>query len=64
MKPSYKGQRTKPATDQKFHPTDEHLIEENKEEVDKINHGDKMEPIPGQDHDKFVDMDRKGRKEK
>lgn len=64
MKSSHTGQQSKPATDQKFHPTDEHVIEENKEEVDNINHGDKMEPIPGQDHDKFVDMDRKEKKEK
>jgi hypothetical protein len=64
MKPSYTGQRSKPATDQKFHPTDEHLIEENKEEVDKINHGDKMEPVPGQNQNKFADIDRKAKKEK
>ena len=36
MTQSYKGQRLVPATDRKFHPTDEHLIEENKEEVDQI----------------------------
>jgi hypothetical protein len=60
MKASHDGQRSKPATDQKFQSTDEHLIAENKEEVDKINHGDKMEPLPGHDRDKFADMDRKG----
>lgn len=63
MKPSFTGQRTPPATDQKFHPTDEHLIEKNKEELDEIHHGDKLEPSPEQHRDKFADMDRKTKKE-
>jgi hypothetical protein len=58
MKPSYKGQRSVPATDQKFRPTDEHLIEKNKEELDNSEHGNKMEPIPGQNRDKFAGIDR------
>jgi hypothetical protein len=62
MKPSFTGQRSVPATDRKFRPTDEHLIEENKEEVDKINHGDKMETAPKQDRDKFAEIDRNDEK--
>lgn len=58
MKPSFMGQRSKPATDQKFHPTDEHLIEENKEEVDKAHYGDKTEPLSSQHHAKFDDIDK------
>ncbi len=59
MKPSFDGQRSVPSTDQKFRPTDEHILEHNKEELDKSVHGDKMKPLPGQDHGKFADMDRK-----
>jgi hypothetical protein len=62
MKPSFTGQRSVPATDQKFRPTDEHLIEENKEEVEKINHGDKMEPVPGQHRGDFAEIDRVDKK--
>jgi hypothetical protein len=62
MKPSFTGQRSVPATDQKFRPTDEHVIEENKEEVDNSEHGDKIEPIPGQDRDKFAKIDRNSEK--
>lgn len=51
MKPSFTNQRNIPMTDRKFHPTDEHLIEENKEEVVKINHGDKLEPEKRHNHD-------------
>lgn len=47
MKPSFTNQIRPPATDTKFHPTDEHLIEENKEEVAKSNHGDKLETEHG-----------------
>jgi len=47
-----------PATDRKFHPTDEHLIEENKEEVDQIHHSDKKAPVSKQDRDKFTEIDR------
>jgi hypothetical protein len=63
VKPSFTNQKSAPATDRKFRPTDEHVIEENKEDVDKINHGDKLEPEPEQHRDKFADMDRGGRKE-
>ncbi len=49
MKPSFTNQTQPPATDRKFHPTDEHLIEENKEEVVKINHGDKLEALESHD---------------
>jgi hypothetical protein len=62
VKPSFTDQKSVPATDRKFRPTDEHLIEENKEEVDKINHGDKMEPAPRQDRDKFAEIDRNSEK--
>jgi len=58
MKPAYTGQRSVPSTDHKFRPTDEHLIEKNKEEVDETNHGDKMTPIPGHHPDKFDEVDR------
>ena len=64
MKPTYKGQRSVPATDQKFRPTDEHLIEKNKEELDNSEHRDKMEPIPGQDRDKFAEIDKNDGKKK
>lgn len=64
VKPSYTGQRLVPATDRKFRPTDEHLLEKNKEELDESAHGDKMEPIPGQHHDKFSEVDKKPAKEK
>ncbi len=58
MKPSFMGQRQVPSTDQKFRPTDEHLLEKNKEELDHSEHGDKMKPLPGQDHGKFADIDK------
>ncbi|MES2357674.1 MAG: hypothetical protein V4529_04960 [Gemmatimonadota bacterium] len=58
MTQSYKGQRLVPATDRKFHPTDEHLIEENKEEVDQIHHSAKTGPVSKQDRDKFAEIDR------
>ncbi len=58
MKPSYTGQRSVPATDQKFRPTDEHLIEKNKEEVDSSEHGDKIETVQKQNRDKFAEIDR------
>jgi hypothetical protein len=58
MKPSFTGQQSVPATDRKFHPKDEHLIAESKEDVNKINHGAKLEPEPGQHRYKFADMDR------
>ncbi len=50
MKPSFTNQTRPPATDAKFHPTDEHLIAENKEEVVKTHHGDKLETEHGHDH--------------
>jgi len=53
-----------PATDQKFRPTDEHLIEKNKEELDNSEHRDNMEPIPGQDCDKFAEIDKNDEKKK
>ena len=59
MKPAYTGQRSVPSTDHKFRPTDEHLLEKDKEELDQVKHGDKMAPIPGQHRDKFADVDRK-----
>jgi len=62
MKPSFTGQRSVPATDQKFRPTDEHLIEENKEEVESSEHSDKMEPEPKQNSDKFAEIDRNSEK--
>lgn len=55
MKPSFTNQNRPPATDTKFHPTDEHLIAENKEEVAKINHGDKLEPEHSHVHDSDTD---------
>lgn len=64
MKPSYKGQRSVPATDQKFRIKDEHLIEKNKEEIDNMNHGDKTAPIPGHHPDKFEEVDRSSAKKK
>jgi hypothetical protein len=62
MKPSFTGQRSVPSTDRKFRPTDEHLIEENKEDVDKINHGDKLAPVPGQHPTKFTEVDKDAKK--
>ncbi len=47
MKPSFTNQTRPPATDAKFHPTDEHLIAEDKQEVAKMNHGDKLETEKG-----------------
>lgn len=57
MKPSFTNQSRLPATDTKFHPTDEHLIAENKEEVAKIHHGDKLETEHGHDHDNNQDSE-------
>lgn len=52
MKPSYTEQRKhEPRTDRKFRPEDEHLIAEEKEEVAKGPHGDKLEPLVRQDPD-------------
>lgn len=62
VKPSYKGQRSVPATDQKFRPTDEHLLEKNKEELDESAHGDKMKPLPGQHPGKFAEVDKSAKK--
>ncbi len=64
MKPSYTGQRSVPSTDHKFRPTDEHLLEKDKEELDQVQHGDKMTPIPGQHPDKFAEVDRGSPKKK
>lgn len=47
-----------PSTDRKFQPTDEHLIEKNKEELDEANYSAKKAPLPGQDHGKFADIDK------
>ena len=57
MKPSFTNQKQVPATDRKFRPTDEHLIAEDKEEVNKINHGDKMEALESHDHDNHAKKD-------
>ena len=57
-KPSYTGQRMPPSTDRKFQPTDEHLIEENKEELDEATNKASKAPLPGQDHGKFAEIDR------
>lgn len=62
--PSYKGQRTPPSTDRKFQPTDEHLIEENKEELKEANHGAKKTPLPGQNQGKFAEIDKHPKKKK
>jgi hypothetical protein len=63
-KPSYTGQRIQPATDRKFHPTDEHLIEQNKEELDRSEFGDRTEAAQSHDRDKFAEMDKKPKKAK
>lgn len=47
MKPSFANQNRPPATDAKFRPTDEHLIAEDKQDVAKMNHGDKLETEHG-----------------
>lgn len=60
---SYDAPREVPATDHKFRPQDKHLVEKNKEELDHSEHGDKMKPLPGQDHGKFADIDKKSEKE-
>lgn len=45
MKPSWDEQRrNEPRTDRKFRAEDEHLAAENKEEVAKSHHGDKLAP--------------------
>ena len=63
MKAAYDGQRELPNTDHKFRPQDKHLLEKNKEELDHSEHGDRMKPLPGQEHDKFVDIDKKKEEE-
>lgn len=62
VKPSYKGQRSVPSTDQKFRPTDEHLLEKNKAELDESAHDNKMAPLPGQHPSKFAEVDKDGQK--
>ena len=57
MKPSFDGQRSVPSTDQKFRPTDEHLIAKNKEELEKSEHKDSITPLSGHKSDKFADID-------
>lgn len=64
MKPVYTGQRLPPSTDRKFQPKDEHIIEENKEELDEANHGDKMAPLPGHHPSKFAEVDKDSKKAK
>jgi hypothetical protein len=64
MKPAFNGQRSVPATDQKFRVTDEHLLEKNKEELDSTKNGDKMASVPGHHPDKFDEVDRKSEKKK
>ena len=45
MKPSWTNERrNEPVTDRKFRTEDEHLAAENKEEVAKSHHGDKLAP--------------------
>ncbi|MDQ6736350.1 MAG: hypothetical protein M3Z30_01455 [Gemmatimonadota bacterium] len=58
MKPSFKGQRSVSSTDQKFRPTDEHLIAKNKEELDKSEKNDSITPLSGHKSDKFADIDK------
>lgn len=58
MKPSYTGQRSVPATDQKFRPTDEHLLEKNKEELNEPKRGAKKEPSSPHHHDNPAEMDK------
>lgn len=54
MKPSWDEQRrNEPRTDRKFRAEDEHLVAEDKEEVAKSHHGDKLEP---QNHQKHTDV--------
>lgn len=62
MKPVYTGQRSVPSTDRKFRPQDEHLIEENKEELDEIHHNDKITPSSDHHHVSFTELDKKPRK--
>lgn len=64
MKPTYKGQRTQSATDRKFHPTDEHVIEKNKEELDNMTYADNREPVSAQDRYKFAAIDKKAKASK
>ena len=58
MKPSFKGQRSVSSTDQKFRPTDEHLIAKNKEELDKSEKSDTITPLSAHKGDKFADIDK------
>jgi hypothetical protein len=58
VNPSYKGQRSVPATDQKFRPTDEHLLEKNKEELNEVKHGDKKESSSTHHHDNPAEGDK------
>lgn len=62
-KPSYTGQRMPPSTDRKFQPTDEHVIQKNKEELDEAAHKASKAPLPGQDHGKFAEIDKKNETE-
>jgi hypothetical protein len=58
MKPAYTGQRSVPATDQKFRPTDEHLLEKNKEELNEVKHNAKTETSSAHHHDNPAEMDK------
>jgi hypothetical protein len=58
VKPAYTGQRSVPATDQKFRPTDEHLLEKNKEELNEPKHGVKKEPSLAHHHDNPAEADK------
>ena len=58
MKPSFKGQRSVSSTDQKFRPTDEHLLAKNKEELDQSEKQNNITPLSGHKSDKFADIDK------
>lgn len=61
MKPSWTEQRRHESrTDRKFRAEDQHLVAEDKKEVAKLNHGDKLEP---QNHHKHVTPDEERSKQ-
>ena len=58
-KPSYTEQWMPPSTERKFQPTDDHVIEKNKEELGEATHKASKAPLPGQDHGKCAEIDKK-----
>ncbi len=58
MKPSFTNGKSQPSTDRKFQPKDEHLLAQNKDEVHKVNHGDKMEALTRHEKDNHPEEEK------